>query len=120
VKAQYKHVKTEGTDELSFEEGNVMFVVADVDATYWKGVWQGVAGLIPKEKVVNADVIKEEVKKELAGLRGLAIKTFINTDPHSIHFKIGDIVFVPKPTPDADGKCIGEFIWEPLFSILSS
>lgn len=116
VKAIRDNVAAEGSEEHSFEKGAVMFVVADVDAKHWKGVWGGKPGLIPKECVVNAETVSEEKKAELAGMRGLAIRSFLNPDSHAVTFSAGDIVFVPKPGDVADGNvqgvsngCVGAF-----------
>eukprot|EP00039_Didymoeca_costata_P018443 m.333477 g.333477 ORF g.333477 m.333477 type:complete len:237 (+) comp17151_c1_seq1:115-825(+) len=98
--AKYDAQPSDDGEELSFPKDAVMFVVARHSEKYWKGVWQGKAGLIHASYVQDATV--EEKKPELAGLRCRAIKTFVNDDPTGLCFKIGDIVFVPKPDDSSD------------------
>jgi len=116
VKAAHAHEGAEGSEELTFPKDAVMFVVAKVSNEYWKGVWQGKAGLIPSAKVHDAsEAPKAEEVKKLAGARCMALKTFVNPDAAGLSFKLGDIVFVPNPSPDADkwqgvsGGVVGAF-----------
>ena len=100
-------------EELSFPKGAKMFVVGEESATHWKGVYGGKAGLIPKSHVHDATKPPED--KALAGLRCRAIKTYVTDDLGAIAFKVGDIVFVPKPSAEGDtyegvsGGVIGAF-----------
>merc|ERR1719231_147656 len=87
-------------EELSFPKGAKMFVVGEESATHWKGVYGGKAGLIPKSHVHDATKPPED--KALAGLRCRAIKTYVTDDLGAIAFKVGDIVFVPKPSAEGD------------------
>jgi len=120
VKAAHAHEAPEGSEELSFPKDAVMFVVARASPQHWKGVWQGKAGLIPAEKVIDAaDGPKAEEVKKLAGARCMATKTFVSSDeidgPGGLTFKLGDIIFVPVPTPGAaewqgvTGGVVGKF-----------
>lgn len=97
-------------DQLSFPLGAVMFVVARVDDAWWKGVYQGKAGLIPASHVqdaskphgvdavaASADGAATTSQEEFTGKRCQAIRAHVAQGADELSFLAGDIVFVPKP-----------------------
>eukprot|EP00049_Salpingoeca_infusionum_P005500 m.92787 g.92787 ORF g.92787 m.92787 type:complete len:244 (-) comp12990_c0_seq2:5540-6271(-) len=88
-------------EELSFPADVSMFVVARESEKYWKGVYDGKAGLIPSECVEDASE-KPEQAKEFTGAKCKAIRPNEASDPSQLAFNIGDTVFVPVPDPALD------------------
>lgn len=88
--------EAQSEEELSFPSGAVLFVVSRVDDKWWKGVYEGKAGLVPASHVQDAS--QAAAGKELVGKKCRAIKTFVQDDPRKLAFKVGDAVFVPKPS----------------------
>lgn len=115
VKASFAHEATEESGELSFPKDAVMFVVAKVSETHWKGVWDGKAGLIPVALVHDATAPPKPEEMKLAGMRCMAKQSVVGEAEGSLSFKCGDIIFVPVPTPDAtewkgvSGGVVGTF-----------
>lgn len=105
VEATRAYEAPEGSEELSFPKGAKMFVVAKVNDKHWKGVYNGVAGLIPATHV--QDATKDEVKVDKPPAKCKAIKSLVPDDPAAIAFKVGDTVFVPKPDDSAnEWQCV--------------
>ena len=67
VKASFAHEATEESGELSFPKDAVMFVVAKVSETHWKGVWDGKVRS-PKKTQTNLEHARRCVQWQTLGV----------------------------------------------------
>eukprot|EP00052_Salpingoeca_macrocollata_P022990 m.201137 g.201137 ORF g.201137 m.201137 type:complete len:662 (-) comp21931_c0_seq2:27-2012(-) len=99
--------------ELSFKQGDSVFVIKKTNQPMWSGVFQGKTGLFPRTMVVDEEDEKELKKaasnKEIKIKRCRAIKSFTGNDSSQLSFTYGDIILVPKPNSSEvwQGVCKG-------------
>eukprot|EP00038_Savillea_parva_P018320 m.23072 g.23072 ORF g.23072 m.23072 type:complete len:242 (+) comp4051_c0_seq1:2070-2795(+) len=90
--------EAQNDEELSFPKDANMFVAAKHNDKFWKGVYNGKAGLIPMHMVIDANAEKK-LDPAKAGSKCVAIRTLVNENPGQLSFKIGQSIFVQDADP---------------------